>query len=444
MRTFFILWAGQLLSSIGSSLTSFAVGVWVYQQTGAVHDFALVSLSLVLPRLLALPLAGFLVDRWDRRKVMLLADTAAALCTIALFFTLTQGPLRLWLINALVALGSAMGGLHSVAYHTSYPLLVPKDQLGRVNGVVQGQYAVAQLVAPLLAGALLGLAGLEVIIAIDLCTFLFAASTLLAIRIPQPASRHEDKEPLWSQLTAGWRELRARPGLAGLLVVFACISFNLGVAEVLLTPLILSFSTPAALGGVMAAGGVGMLCGSLLMGTWGGPRARMRGMLCLFVVQGMMFFLGGFQPSLLLASAGVVGFSFVFPLILGCNNALWQLKTPLPVQGRVFALRDMIDSGTTPLGFLAAGPLADRLFEPLLRPGGGLASSVGAVIGVGPGRGVGFLFMLLGVSTLLAAALGFLHPRIRRVEQELPDVLQGEAGAPASQASESSGALPST
>ncbi|WP_051256735.1 MFS transporter [Cystobacter fuscus] len=433
MRPFFILWIGQLLSSIGSELTRFAIGVWVYQRTGAVNDFAFISLSLLLPRLLVLPFAGVLVDRWSRRKVMLLADTASALCTLALYGVLTtSGALNLWLINVLVMLGAASGGVHSVAYKASYPLLVPKEQLGRVNGVVQGQYAAAQLIAPLLAGSLLGLAGLETIIAIDMGTFLVAVLTLMTLRIPQPLVQRERKESIWRQLGAGWHELRSRPGLVGLLLVFSFVFFNLGMAEVLLTPLVLSFGSPAQLGVVMTAGGVGMLGGSVLMSVWGGPRALMAGMLGLFPVQGAMFLLGGLTPSALVAATGVFGFSFVFPIILGCNNSLWQRKTPLAFQGRVFALRDMVDSLLTPLGYLVAGPLADRVFEPLLMPGGALASSVGAVIGVGPGRGVGFLFILLGLNTFIAAAVGLLHPRVRRLEQELPDALHDEAvGGPA-------------
>ncbi len=424
MRNFLVLWVGHLLSSIGSAVTQFAVGVWVYQRTGQVKDFALVSLSLLLPRLLAFPLAGVLVDRWSRRKVMLISDTAAAVCTLALYGVLSSGrEPHLGLINLLLMLGAAAGGFHAVAYQASIPLLVPREQLGRVNGLVQGQSALAQILSPLLAGALLGLAGLETIIAVDLATFVFAALTLLVIRIPQPLAPREDKASAWSQLGAGWRELQRRSGLLGLLFMFSFVFFNLGMAEVLLPPLVLSFGTPAQLGLVMTVGGVGMLGGSVLMSVWGGPRALMAGMLGLLPVQAAMFLLGGVRPSVLVAAAGVFGFSFVFPIVLGCNNALWQRKTPPAFQGRVFALRDMVDSMLTPLGYVVAGPLADSVFEPLLQPGGALASSVGAVIGVGPGRGVGLLFILLGLNTLVATAVGALHPRIRQVEHELPDVL---------------------
>ncbi len=430
-RAFALMSAGQLASTIGSGLTSFALGVWVYQSTGSVTRFAMIQLAFWLPVILGSPVAGTLVDRWDRRRVMLLCDCGAAACTASLLLLLCVGRLALWQIYLTTFVSAFLGIFQRLARTAATPLLVPAAQLGRANGAAQAIDAAGQLVSPLLAGALVGWIGLVGVIWIDLGTFLLAILTLALIDITRPAAAAERaaKGSLLRDMVYGWRYIHARPGLLGLILYFTAGNFLVSFVMVLLTPLVLSFASPAVLGAVSSVGGFGMLAGSVVMGAWGGPRRRIWGLYAFAALAAVAIMLLGLRPSaLLIGGAAFVGF-FCSPIINSLANAILQSKVAPEVQGRVFGVLGMMTSAMTPLALLTSGPLADRVFEPLLALDGPLAASVGRVIGVGPGRGIGLFIVVVGLSYLLPVAAIYLHPRVRRIEEELPDAVLVQAAA---------------
>jgi MFS family permease len=426
MRTFLLIWFGQIVSLTGSRLTSFALGVWVFQTTGSTTSLGLVYVATIVPNVLISIPAGALADRWERRLVMLVSDTGAALSTVAIVVLLFTGNLEIWHIYLLTALNSAFSAFQMPAYSAAITMLVPKQLLGRVSGLMQLGRAGPRVIGPVTAGLLLNVIGLEGIILIDFGTFLLALFTLLMVRIPMPEGTQELRRPgtsIWKQAGHALTYLVERPGLLGVLIYFVVFNLFIGVVQVLLTPLVLSMGSVEALGSVLSIAGLGMLIGSLLMSAWGGPERRVIGLLGSSALSGLALAAFGLQPSLaLIASAGFVVF-FMIPIFDGANQALTQSKVSPEIQGRVFALQQAASYSTLPIGYLAAGPLADRVFEPLLAPGGPLAGSVGQVIGVGPGRGIGLMFVLVGLSVTLAAIVSFLHPRVRRVDIELADVL---------------------
>lgn len=430
MRTFLIIWVGQLFSLTGSQLTGFALGVWVYQQTDSVTQFTLISLFAVLPNLLISPLAGPLVDRWDRRRTMILSDVGSGLSTLTMAGLLFSGQLEVWHIYIAAGVSSLFSAFQAPAYMASISLLVPPSQLGRANGMVQMAHGLAQLIAPAIAGFLVVSIGLQGVMLVDAATLLLAISSLLLVRIPRPAISAESaavQGSLLEEARYGWRYLTARPGLLGLMLFFAITYFFIDMVGVLVTPLVLSFTSATVLGVVMSIGGLGMLAGSLVMSSWGGPRRRIYAVLGFAGLMGLAIIVGGLRPSVpLFMGAAFLAF-FTIPIFQGASQTILQRKVDPSVQGRIFALQGMISGGLVPLAYLSAGPLADRLFEPLLAAGGPLGGSLGLIIGVGPGRGMGLLFIVMGSLTLLTALGGWLHPRLRRVELELPDVL-GEAG----------------
>lgn len=433
-RTFLTVWAGQVVSTLGTNLTGFALGVWVYQQTGSATKFALIALVTTLPGMLLAPLAGALVDRWDRRRAMILGDTGAGCATLLLAALLWADQLALWHIYLLLSLGSAFATLQWPAFTAATTQLVPREQLGRASGLTQTGTGVAELLAPVLAGALVGAIGLDGVVWIDVVTFLVAVGTLLVVRIPRPPASAEGaaaRGHLLREAVAGWTYIRLRPGLLALLVLLAATNFSMGLMQVLVTPMILSFTNAAVLGRVLSAAGLGMLAGSVVLSVWGGPRRRVTGILVLLFVQGLSLIAGGLRPSALLIAA--VGFVFLFamPILLGANQALWQSKVPPDLQGRVFAMRRLVAWSTLPLAYLVAGPLADRVFEPLLVPGGPLAHSIGRWLGVGEGRGIGLLYIVLGLLVVLTVAVAARFPRLRRLEEELPDALPAGPAGPA-------------
>src|SRR6185295_10144645 len=259
---------------------------------------------------------------------------------------------------------------------------------------------------------------------IDLMTFLFALATLLSVRVPQPASRSEAGTAgpsLLEQVKAGWRFLADRPALRGLLLYLAMINLLAGFNIALATPLVLSIASPRELGLVLSISSAGLVAGGLTMSVHGGPARRMSGVLGFGLLYGFGFLLIGLGASIPAIAAASFLLMFSVPLINGCSQTIWQNKVPPALQGRVFAVRRMIAQATLPLAFLIAGPLADLVFRPLLVEGGALAGSVGRIVGVGQGRGIGLLYVLLGVFALSVGLVAHLSRRLQRLEDELPD-----------------------
>jgi DHA3 family macrolide efflux protein-like MFS transporter len=429
MRTFFIVWAGQLVSTMGSGLTAFALGVWIYQKTGSTTLFALNMLAVTVPNLLISPLAGSLADRWDRRLVMMLSDTGAGLSTLMVALLSFSGRLEVWHVYLATALNAAFTTFQWPAYSAATTLLVPKAQLGRAGGMVQIGEAVSQLVSPVVAGALLVTAGLKGVVLVDFATYFFAILTMLAVRFPKPPATAEGLAARGSVLKDalfGWRYINARRGLLGLLIVFAISNFLFGFLNPVIFPMVLELTTPEILGLLASIVGLGMLLGTLVMSAWGGPKRRIRGVLDYMAISGIFIMLYGLRPSLPLMAIGGFGIMFTMPIISASSQALWQSKVAPDLQGRVFAVRRMIAWSTLPLAYVLAGPLADRVFEPLMAPGGTLAGSLGRVIGVGPGRGMALMCVLIGLISIFTSLGGYLSPRVRRVEDELPDAIPDE------------------
>jgi len=246
------------------------------------------------------------------------------------------------------------------------------------------------------------------------------------VRVPPPPVTEAGiagKGSLLQEAAYGWKYIVARRGLFGLLMVFAATNFLSSLWNPLLPPMVLEMSSPQALGYLGSVVGVGMLIGTLVMSTWGGPKRRIHGVLGFLMISGVFEALLGLRPSLVLMAVAGFGAMFTLPIVNGSSQAIWQSKVAPDVQGRVFSVRRMIAWSAMPLAYLVAGPLADRVFNPLMMEGGLLAASMGRVIGVGPGRGTGLLFIITGSLTVLVAAAGYVYPRVRRVEAELPDAL---------------------
>jgi DHA3 family macrolide efflux protein-like MFS transporter len=424
MRVFSIIWYGQLVSIAGSGLTSFALGLWVYQRTGSVTRYAFIALFAMLPRIALSPLAGAIVDRWERRRVMILSDTGAGLTTLAVALLLSAGRLQIWHIYLAAGASAALGTFQWTAYAAVVPMLVSKKNLGRANGMVQLGQAISEVLSPTLAGVLILKIQVQGVLLIDFATFLCAVFTLAIVRIPmlEPAAVGKaGKESLLRGATHGWTYIAARRGLLGLVIFFAIVNFLWGMVGALITPMILGFTSAGVLGVIISIAGGGMLAGSLVMSLWGGPKRRINGVLRFELLSGLCFLLIGLRPSVWSIAVGAFGAHLTIAIVQGSNQAIWQSKVPSQIQGRVFATQQMITRSVAPLAYLAAGPLADKLFEPLLASGGPLAGSIGRIVGVGSGRGIGLIFVLMGILKVMATLGGYLYPRIRRIEDEVPD-----------------------
>lgn len=426
MGVFLVVWFGQMISLIGSSLTSFALGVWVYQRTGSVTQFSLILLSAMVPSILISPVAGALVDRWNRRWCMILSDSGAGITTVAMALLLTTGNLEIWHIYLAVSLSSVCKAFQLPAYTASTSLLVPKEHLPRASGMVQSGEACAQLISPLLAGFLLGIVQLEGVILIDFATFLFALTTLLLVRFPDAKNAAvpvDGKASLWREAVEGWTYITVRPGLLALLIVFAINNFVFGLIEVLFPPLVLSFTSVTVLGTIQSLGGAGMLLGSVVMSIWGGPRTLIRGVFGFAFLSQLCILALGLRADAALFALAFFLFFFSLPFINGWCDAILLRKVAPDIQGRVFATINMICFSCIPLAYVVAGPLAERIFEPLMAADGLLAGSIGQIIGVGPGRGIGLLFITMEILAIGVTVAVYRYPRLRFVEDELLDTI---------------------
>jgi MFS family permease len=429
MQTFLLIWLGQLFSILGSGLSSFALGVWIYQQTGQATPFALTILFGSVPRLLVMPFAGSLADRWNRRIIMILADTGAALGTVALAFLIFFGNLQIWHIYIIVFFSSIFSAFQEPAYMASITMLVQKKDFARANGMMQTGQAIGSVLTPLLAGILFVTIGLKGIILIDLATFFIAVTPLLIVRIPQPKLSDADdgqKKNAFKDFALGWKFVSSRGGLMGLLMYYAMVNFLLNFASVLIFPMILAVHSAAVLGSIQTVMGIGMLAGGILMSAWGGPKTRRIPKVIGYITLAVLgLVIAGLRSNPLFPGAGFFIMLFFIPIASGTSMAIWQSKVPAELQGRVFSVRALISQSMMPIAYLISGPLADFVFEPLMQEGGALANTfLGSLLGTGPGRGIGLMFVLAGLMAVAVSGIAYMNKSLREIETELPDMIE--------------------
>ncbi|MFI6759755.1 amino acid adenylation domain-containing protein [Micromonospora sp. NPDC050417] len=413
---------GQFVSMIGSGLSTLVLSIWVYQQTGAITDFAVVSAVGMLPGILVGPIAGAVADRWDRRRVMLASDAAAACAMGALGLLVFGGGLELWQVYLAVSVTSVAGAFQRPAYLAAVAQLVPKRYLGHANGVSQLGVNFGLVFAPMLGAGLIGLIGIDGVILLDVATFGVGVTTLLLVRFPDLMFRRRE-ETFRTEVANGWRYIARRPGLRAALRFFVIdhAFYTLGFAVI--TPMLLIEQSPIALGMALSAGGLGGLCGSLLMGLWGGTARRANGMIIFMGLASLAMAVVGIGASPVFAVVGMFLLTFGESVTEGHWIALIQSKVGFELQGRVLSIFITVMMLTMPLGYLVVGPLADRYVQPLLEPGGGLADTVGHVLGTGPGRGLALLVVVSGLLQLAWAVRGWFNRPLRLIEDHLPDAV---------------------
>lgn len=428
MRSFNIVWFGQLVSMLGTGMTNFALSYWIFQETGTATSLTIAIFCFMAPTVFLSPIAGALVDRFSRKWMLILTDLAAGLVTIVWILLLLFGDLELWQIYLGNVVAGAFNSLQFPAFSAAVTLMVPKRQFGRAAGMMDFAGAASGILAPLLAGALLVPIGLQGIMLIDVVTFIVAIATVLVIQIPQPAPQPvaagEKPASLWQDSIFGFRYILERPSLLGLQLVFAAINLLAALGIVLLVPMILARTgnnerTLASVQSIAALGGV---AGGLIMSAWGGPKRKVNGILLGMTLEGLLGpFIIGIGKSTVAWAVGAFNALLFIPTLNGSNQAIWQSKVPPPLQGRVFAVRRMIAQATFPVAVLLAGPLADNLFEPAMQGEGFLAAAFGWLVGTEPGSGMSLMLVLSGILAAAVGLGGYLFPAIRNAEDILPD-----------------------
>jgi MFS family permease len=425
LRTFTIIWIGQVASILGSRMTNFAVIIWAWQLTGEATPLSLLAFFTEIPILIAAAFAGVIIDRWNRKLMMMVGDVMAGLSTVIILLLFLTDNLAIWHLYLTGAVNGLFGYLQQLAFSASQTLIVPKQHYVRVGAMGSMKTFGAGVFAPALAGVLYYIIGLSGILVIDLVTFLVAIGTLTLVNIPQPQpSEASQPEPSqrWQQLTVGFRYLWERPSLIAL-QLFSLSYIFFDTASAVIAPMILARSgnNTAVLGSVQGAVGLGGLVGAILLSLWGGPKRRIRGLLIgRAVVFGGEMILGLTRvPSVWIGAN--FGAGLFKPLANSCEGAIWLSKVEPSVQGRVFAASSFLEGITSPLGLLIAGPLADYIFEPAMMPGGSLAPILGSVFGTGRGSGMALQLTLFSLIVVFICLGSYALPVLRDMEAILPD-----------------------
>ena len=425
MPAFTVIWLGQVLSLIGTALFSFAIGIWLYQQTGKATTITTMIFFSNIPRIVLSPFAGALVDRWNRKLTMMLSDLASGLITIIILILILGGSLQIWQLYVLMAISSAFESFQFPAFSSSITLLVEKKHFARTSAMLSLAEEGSRVLAPILAAALIVTIKLEGIILVDIISFLVAVATLLLVPIPQPKWSEaglKARGGLLKEAGYGFRYIFSNPSLLGLQINFITVNL-LAMSTVLRTPMILARTgnDEVTLGIVSSITAIGGVIGGLAMSIWGGPKRRIHGVFGGLILVNLGRAAMGLGQEVYVWS--IAGF-FVMFFVAVCNSsnqAIWQSKTPMDVQGRVFAARRVTGQLSFPLAGLIAGPLSDRWFEPAMTEGGDFASIFGGLVGTGPGAGMSLFILFAAILGIMVPSFSYAIPAFRMVEDIVPD-----------------------
>lgn len=424
---FSIVWFGQLISMLGSGMTRFALTIWIWQETGEATALAIVGVFSFAPGILLSPIAGAIVDRVSRKRVMIASDLGAGLSTVALLILYSTGGLEIWHLCAAGFFASAFESFQFPAYSAAITTMVEKKHYTRANAMLGMVGSASLIISPALAGALLPFLGINGVMGIDIVTFLFAIGTLLFVLIPNPvetAAGRASRGGLLRESVFGFRYIVSNPSLLGLLLIFFGINLTVTLAMILFAPMILArtANNTVILGTTMMMFGVGGVVGGLVIAAWGGFKRRIHGVLLGLILASLLGqVVIGVGQGIWMWGAGAFLMMFFLPLVNGSSQGIWQAKVPPDIQGKVFATRRLIAQISAPVAMIMGGRLADVVFEPAMASGGAFARLFQPLVGSGPGSGMALMFMFAGMLGAVVAFTGYLVPAIRRVEDLLPD-----------------------
>ncbi len=427
MAAFIVVWIGQLISVLASSMSHFALTLWMYEKTESATAMGLMQVFFITPFLIMSVPAGVMVDRHNRKLMMMVSDLAAILATGMILVLYATGRLEFWHLYISAVLNGIGNTFQWPAYSAAISTMVPKEQLGRANGLMSLMDAGPGVLAPILAGALYPFIGLTGLLAIDVVTFFFAIGALAFVVIPQPPRTTEGAQASGGMLKeawAGFQYIFSRPSLLGLQMVFFFGNLFSGMAFTLLAPMVLARTEQNSLifGSVQTIGAVGGILGGITMSIWSGLKRRQFGVIFGWMLEGIFFviLLGLGRGLVVWGIAQVIG-GFLGALINTSNQAFWQSKVAPDLQGRVFSARRLIAWFTQPVAPIIAGTLADYALEPSMRANGALAPTFGWLVGTGPGAGMALLIVFSGALIVLVGITAYFIPAIRNADQMLPD-----------------------
>jgi len=422
LKGFLILWSSQAVSSLGSSMTSYALIIWVYQQKGTATSVTLLSFFTYLPSILFCFIAGTLADRWDKKKIMLISDLVSACGTLTVLILYMTGTLRIWHLYLINFLISFMNAFQSPASYVATSLLVPREYYTRVSGLQGFSGSLITILTPALASAILALCGLETVFIIDLVTFAVAFLTLMFfIRLPAiPMTAGKESMPFYKSCMTGLNFLREHRALLKLILYMSLINLLAYLTGYGILPAMIlarSGGNQTVLGMVSSAMGIGTLVGSLIVTVSKPPKSRTK---TIFITMAASFFLGDIvwgvgRSSWLWVFSAFAGFVLV-PFTTAGLNTIMRTAVPLEMQGRVLSARDTVQFFSIPVALFLGGFLADNVFEPFMAGNSGMQALFAALVGTGKGSGMAVMFLITGVVGVISSLVCLRNEEFRTLD----------------------------
>ncbi|MGN0157297.1 MAG: MFS transporter [Lachnospiraceae bacterium] len=402
MKKFLTIWTGELISSIGSGMTAFALSVYVFQMTGSVSYVSLVTLLAYMPTILLSPIGGVLADRYDRRLLMIIGDLCSGLGLAYILWQIQFGSFKMFPILAGVTFNAVFVALLEPSYKATVTDLLTEEEFAKASGMVQIAGNAKYLISPALAGLLLGIADIRLILLIDICTVVVTVLTTSIVRNTISKPMIKEGRGFIIEMKDGLSIIKGNQRVVALIVIMALVCFFVGFVQTLAGPMLLAITDAKTVGIVESVCAVGMLVGSLWIGLVGihknyGTILCVAGIFC-----GLFVALAGVNRNLIFTAGSIFLFFVTLPFINTCADVLVRVSIPNEVQGRVWGIISLLTQSGMVLAYILCGVLSDYIFEPMLAEGGLLADSVGRIIGTGEGRGIGFLLIISGIGMIIA------------------------------------------
>lgn len=418
-KKFLIIWLGELISNIGSGMTAFGLGVYVWQLTHSAVDVSLVEMAALLPTILLCPAAGVLADRFDRRLLMILGDSVSAFGLIVMLVLMNTGNIQVWQICLCVGFGSAFVALLDPAYKSTITDLLTEDEYSKASGMVSIASSSKFLISPIIGGLILAVSGIEVILTIDIMTFVVTVVAILSVRKSLAVKSQVNKEMnFFKDLKEGWMIILESKGVMLLIVLVSFLMFYMGFIQVLSKPMILSFTSEKTTGILQTVVACGMMVSSIMIGSGILKSKYVNVMVASFVVSGITMV--GFGATTSIPVIIISGFLFFasLPYATASIEVLIRKSIDNEKQGRAWGLISLISQLGFVIAYVLAGVLADYVFNPALVEGGVLADTVGKIIGTGETRGIGFLIILAGLGLMITALIVSKSKSLREMETQ--------------------------
>jgi MFS transporter, DHA3 family, macrolide efflux protein len=413
-KKFLVVWSGQLISAIGSGLSAFALGVFVFQKTHSAIGYSLIILFSFLPSFILLPFAGVFADRFDRKKMMILGDAGAITGLLFILIIMFLGNIKLWQIYVGVALSSVFAAIQNPAYKATVSDMVTEELYSQASGLIQLAGSAQYLISPILAGFLMNIFDIKVVIIIDIMTFLIAVAAVLLIKKQCASTKRHEKQRFFTDMADSFSYLLSHKGILWLVLLTSMVCFYIGLIQSLFGPMMLTLSNSRTLGIALSVSASGMLVSSLFIGILGIKKSKVFILSLFLTLAGVFYALMGLFTAVALIIVFGFLFFFTLPFVNTSLEVLIRSNVDNERQGRTWSIIYAISQVGYILAFGSSGFLADHLFNPLLSQNGALSQTVGKIIGTGQGRGIGFLFILSGI---LVSILALIIGRVKRIHE---------------------------